>query len=121
MPIDAVTIYLDDKRRAVGTWWQKMQHAVGGVPLLIAGIHGLRDPALGHRAVALAEITCARTFCSARSPCCSALFTAPTPTCCAVAALSTWTARVSTESSRDSGRSTCDGPTCTMFDWTLAR
>ena len=43
--MDAVTIYLDDKRRALGMWWQKLQHAIGGAPLLVAGIRAMRDPA----------------------------------------------------------------------------
>lgn len=57
--MDAVTIYLDDRRRALGMWWQKMQHAVGGVPLLVAGIHSFGDPIISHRALAFAEIVVA--------------------------------------------------------------
>jgi hypothetical protein len=56
MASDVITIYLDDKRQALATWWQKLQHAIGGAPLLVAGMHALRDPVLGHRVLAVAEI-----------------------------------------------------------------
>jgi hypothetical protein len=32
MSSKTVTISLDDKRKKVGVWWQKLQHVIGGVP-----------------------------------------------------------------------------------------
>jgi hypothetical protein len=55
----AITIILDDKRRRLGQWWQKLQHAVGGVPLLIAGVHRLRSPGGQGDLLAIAEIVVA--------------------------------------------------------------
>jgi hypothetical protein len=55
----AITIILDDKRRRLGQWWQKLQHAVGGVPLLIAGVHRLRSPGGEGDLLAIAEIVVA--------------------------------------------------------------
>jgi hypothetical protein len=55
----AITIVLDDKRRRLGLWWQKLQHAVGGVPLLLAGVHRLQAPGGGGDLLALAEIAVA--------------------------------------------------------------
>jgi hypothetical protein len=52
----AITIILDEKRRRWGLLWQKLQHAVGGVPLLIAGVHRLQAPGGGGNLLALAEI-----------------------------------------------------------------
>ena len=52
----AMTIVLDDKRRHLGLWWQKLQHAVGGVPLLMAGVHRLQLPGGRGDVLALAEI-----------------------------------------------------------------
>ena len=55
----AITIVLDDKRKRLGLWWQKLQHAVGGVPLLIAGVHRLQTPGGGGDLLAIAEIAVA--------------------------------------------------------------
>jgi hypothetical protein len=55
----AITIVLDDKRRHLGLWWQKLQHAVGGVPLLMAGVHRLQLPGGREDVLALAEIVVA--------------------------------------------------------------
>ena len=55
----AITIVLDDNRRRVGLWWQKLQHAVGGVPLLIAGMHRLQAPGGASDLLAIAEIAVA--------------------------------------------------------------
>jgi hypothetical protein len=54
-----VTILLDDKRRRVGLWWQKLQHGIGGVPLLLAGVHRLQSPGGGGDLFAIAEIAVA--------------------------------------------------------------
>ena len=54
-----ITIVLDDKRKRLGVWWQKLQHAVGGVPLLIAGAHRLQAPGGGGDLLAIAEIAVA--------------------------------------------------------------
>jgi hypothetical protein len=55
----AVTIILDEKRKRLGLLWQKLQHAIGGVPLLIAGVHRLQAPGGGGDVLALAEIVVA--------------------------------------------------------------
>jgi hypothetical protein len=55
----AITIVLDDRRRRLALWWQKLQHAVGGVPLLIAGVHRLQTPGGGWDLLAIAEIVVA--------------------------------------------------------------
>lgn len=55
----AITIVLDDRRKRLGLWWQKLQHAVGGVPLLIAGVARLQSPGGGADVLALAEIVVA--------------------------------------------------------------
>jgi hypothetical protein len=55
----AITIVLDDKRRRLGRWWQKLQHAVGGVPLLVAGVHRLQSPGGKGDLLAIAEIVVA--------------------------------------------------------------
>ena len=55
----AITIVLDDKRRRLALWWQKLQHAIGGVPLLIAGVHRLEAPGGGGDLLAIAEIVVA--------------------------------------------------------------
>jgi hypothetical protein len=55
----ALTIVLDDKRKRLGLWWQKLQHAIGGVPLLIAGVHRLQAPGGGGDLLAIAEIVVA--------------------------------------------------------------
>ena len=59
MTADDVTIRLDDKRRTLVDWWQKLQQVIGGVPLLLAGIHRLRAPGASGHAFALAEIVVA--------------------------------------------------------------
>lgn len=61
MSPSAVTIVLDDKRKRIGAWWHKLQHAVGGVPLLIAGIHRLQGPG-GVEPLAIAEVLVAATL-----------------------------------------------------------
>jgi hypothetical protein len=43
----------------MGLWWQKLQHALGGVPLLIAGVHRLRTPGGAGDLLAIAEIVVA--------------------------------------------------------------
>ncbi len=55
----AITIVLDDKRKRLGLWWQKLQHAVGGVPLLFAGVHRLQAPGGAGDLLAIAEIAVA--------------------------------------------------------------
>jgi hypothetical protein len=55
----AITIVLDDRRKRLGLWWQKLQHAVGGVPLLLAGVHRLQAPGGGGDLLAIAEIAVA--------------------------------------------------------------
>jgi hypothetical protein len=55
----AITIVLDDRRKRLGMWWQKLQHAIGGVPLLIAGAHRLQAPGGGGDLLAIAEIVVA--------------------------------------------------------------
>jgi hypothetical protein len=55
----AITIVLDDRRKRLGLWWQKLQHAVGGVPLLVAGVHRLQSPGGAGDLLALAEIAVA--------------------------------------------------------------
>ena len=55
----AITIVLDDRRRRLGLWWQKLQHAVGGVPLLVAGVHRLQTPGGEGDLLAIAEIVVA--------------------------------------------------------------
>jgi hypothetical protein len=59
MTPSATTIVLDDRRRRLGLWWQKFQHALGGVPLLIAGVHRLRTPGGEGDLLAIAEIAVA--------------------------------------------------------------
>lgn len=54
-----VTISLDDKRKKVGMWWQKLQHVIGGVPLLLAGMRRLQAPSRGGHWLAIAEIVIA--------------------------------------------------------------
>jgi hypothetical protein len=54
----SVTIPLDDKRKRLGVWWQKLQHAVGGVPLLLAGVHRLESSGRADP-LAIAEIVVA--------------------------------------------------------------
>jgi hypothetical protein len=56
MSPDIITIPLDDKRRQIGAWWQKLQHVIGGAPLLVAGINRLKAPGGEGRLFALAEI-----------------------------------------------------------------
>ena len=51
-----VTIFLDDKRKKVGVWWQKLQHVIGGAPLLLAGMARLQAPSRGGHWLAIAEI-----------------------------------------------------------------
>lgn len=51
----SITIPLDDKRRQIGAWWQKLQHVIGGAPLLVAGINRLEAGGEG-RLFAIAEI-----------------------------------------------------------------
>ncbi|MEO6211732.1 MAG: hypothetical protein ABIQ10_16605 [Gemmatimonadaceae bacterium] len=51
-----ITIVLDDRREHFGIWLQKLQHAVGGVPLLFAGIHRLQAPGGSGELLAYAEI-----------------------------------------------------------------
>jgi hypothetical protein len=55
----AITIVLDDRRKRLGLWWQKLQHAIGGVPLLVAGVHRLQAPGGGGDLLAIAEIVVA--------------------------------------------------------------
>jgi hypothetical protein len=55
----AITIVLDDRRRHLGLWWQKLQHAVGGVPLLLAGMDRLQQPGGARDVLAFAEIVVA--------------------------------------------------------------
>jgi hypothetical protein len=55
----AVTISLDDKRRRIGAWWQKLQHVIGGVPLLLAGVERLQAPSRGGHWLAIVEIVIA--------------------------------------------------------------
>ena len=55
----AITIVLDDKRKRLAQWWQKLQHAVGGVPLLIAGVHRFQAPGGKGDLLAIAEIVVA--------------------------------------------------------------
>jgi hypothetical protein len=52
----SVTISLDDKRRRLGMWWQKLQHVIGGAPLLLAGVHRLENPSSGGHWLAIAEV-----------------------------------------------------------------
>src|SRR5450755_4243797 len=52
----SITIPLDDKRRQIGAWWQKLQHVIGGAPLLVAGINRLQAQGGEGRLFALAEI-----------------------------------------------------------------
>ena len=59
MTVPAITVALDDKRRHVSLWWQKLQHAVGGVPLLLAGLRRLQTPGSGGDLLAIAEIVVA--------------------------------------------------------------
>jgi len=51
-----VTISLDDKRKQIGVWWQKLQHVIGGAPLLLAGVARLQAPSRGGHWLAIAEI-----------------------------------------------------------------
>ncbi|MDQ2931845.1 MAG: hypothetical protein M3Y05_13670 [Gemmatimonadota bacterium] len=51
-----ITILLDDRREHFVIWAQKLQHAVGGVPLLFAGIHRLQAPGGSGELLAYAEI-----------------------------------------------------------------
>ena len=55
----SVTISLDDKRRKVGAWWQKLQHVIGGVPLLLAGVRRLEAPGATGHTLAVVEIVVA--------------------------------------------------------------
>ncbi|MDB4910848.1 MAG: hypothetical protein JWO39_1671 [Gemmatimonadetes bacterium] len=55
----AITIILDEKRKRLGALWQKLQHAIVGVPLLIAGVHRLRMPGGGGDLLAITEIVVA--------------------------------------------------------------
>lgn len=55
MSPDGITIPLDDRRRQIGAWWQKLQHVIGGAPLLVAGINRLEAGGEG-RLFAIAEI-----------------------------------------------------------------
>jgi hypothetical protein len=59
MPPEGVTIRLDDKRRNLALWWQKVQNVVGGAPLLMAGIHRVSAPGGSGDVLALAEIVVA--------------------------------------------------------------
>ena len=59
MTAPAITITLDDKRKRLGVWWQKLQHGVGGVPLLMAGVARLQAPGGGGDLLAIAEIAVA--------------------------------------------------------------
>jgi hypothetical protein len=56
MSPESITIPLDDKRRQIGVWWQKLQHVIGGAPLLVAGINRLEAPGGEGRLFAIAEI-----------------------------------------------------------------
>lgn len=51
-----LTIVLDDKRQRFASWLQKLQHAVGGVPLLLAGVHHWQSPGGSGDVLAMAEI-----------------------------------------------------------------
>ncbi|MEO8879346.1 MAG: hypothetical protein ABI446_03040 [Gemmatimonadaceae bacterium] len=51
-----ITIVLHDRREHFRIWLQKLQHAVGGVPLLFAGIHRLQAPGGSGEVLAYAEI-----------------------------------------------------------------
>jgi hypothetical protein len=55
----SITIVLDDKRKRLAQWWQKLQHAVGGVPLLVAGVHRFQAPGGKGDLLAIAEIVVA--------------------------------------------------------------
>src|SRR5665647_3163029 len=55
----SVTISLDDKRRKVSAWWQKLQHVIGGVPLLSAGVRRLEAPGATGHTLAVVEIVIA--------------------------------------------------------------
>jgi hypothetical protein len=55
----AITIILDEKRKRLGALWQKLQHAIVGVPLLMAGVHRLQLPGGGGDLLAIAEIVVA--------------------------------------------------------------
>ncbi|MEP7087381.1 MAG: hypothetical protein ABI884_08595 [Gemmatimonadota bacterium] len=59
MSSDSITIRLDDKRRQLGVWWQKIQHVASGIPLLLAGIDRLDLPGTNGRILAIAEIAVA--------------------------------------------------------------
>lgn len=59
MPPESITIQLDDKRRKLAAWWQKVQHIVGGAPLLLAGVNRFQLSAGMGRALALVEISVA--------------------------------------------------------------
>ena len=50
-------IYLEDKRREMAEWVQKIQHLFGGIPLLFSGIHNLAGEA--ERAIGIVEIAVA--------------------------------------------------------------
>jgi hypothetical protein len=52
-----VVIYLQDKRRQAAAWLQKIQHLIGGVPLLLSGVQNFADDA--ERPMAVVEIVIA--------------------------------------------------------------
>ncbi|MDQ2767365.1 MAG: hypothetical protein M3Y30_09440 [Gemmatimonadota bacterium] len=52
----SVTVSLDDKRQKLGVWWQKLQHVIGGVPLLLAGVRRLETPGDSAHWLAIVEI-----------------------------------------------------------------
>lgn len=52
-----MTIHLHDKRREAAEWLPKIQHAIGGVPLLLSGVHHLSEES--ERPIALLEIAIA--------------------------------------------------------------
>jgi hypothetical protein len=62
MSPESITIQLDDKRRQLGALWQKVQHVIGGVPLLMAGIDRFQGATGSGRALAVAEIVVAATL-----------------------------------------------------------
>jgi len=59
MSPNSVTISLDDRRYKIGAWWQKLQHVIGGGPLLLAGVRRLATPRGAGHWFAIAEIAIA--------------------------------------------------------------
>ena len=56
MSPEGVTIRLDDTRRNLAAWWPKVQHVIGGAPLLMAGVHRISAPGGQGDLFAIAEI-----------------------------------------------------------------